>query len=101
MQTPEPVAGSMATVTHDTQDLPHNTHVVRVRGVLLPMPQPDSLEDLPSPSVTPESSTLMRMANSLSRQQPGALLPALQTHACSLPGMACTLMSVLHGRSNH
>ena len=49
---------------------PQATQVVLVRGVPLPMPQPEYVENAPySPTVTPESATLMRLAKSLARHQ--------------------------------
>ena len=73
------VGGTMSPVANVKQPGPQATQVVLVRGALLPMPQPGSMEDIPSPTVTPESATLMRLANSLSRQQPSgaAMLPSL------------------------
>ena len=61
----------MAAVAHASVSAAPMTQLVMVRGVLLPMPQPDRMEDLPSPSVTPESTSLQRMANTLARQQAG------------------------------
>ena len=64
------MAGSMPTGGTERAPPAQATQVVMVRGTLLPMPQADALEDLPSPTVTPESATLMRLANNLARQQP-------------------------------
>ncbi|KAK9789036.1 hypothetical protein WJX73_003859 [Symbiochloris irregularis] len=67
----EHVEGTMTGPTFQGRAAPPQaTQVVLVRGVPLPMPQPDCVEcGSYSPNVTPESATLMRLAKSLAHHQ--------------------------------
>ena len=77
----------MATPAHDGAPGPQSMQLVMVRGALLPMPQPDSIEEIPSPNVTPETTSLMRMANSLSRQKHGGKFPLAPPPSPSRAGL--------------
>lgn len=83
------VVGGMTSVLFDSPPAPQATQVVLVGGTLLPMPQPDLLEDLPSPTATPESATLMRMAKALSRQQAQQASGALAVGSCCTAASRC------------